>query len=276
MILVYFLAGLGLLFGLGSAETRHFEDLAARDIRSKLQGDHARVEVRTRAVGADAVSGHLKRVSISASDFSTEGLPLFTEPQLSRSGRIDELVISLSHFTLGKLAIESLDSSIPNCRYDFGLAAGKGKIRLSESGAGSGSVVVTAPALEAFILHKYKEIKTVQVEIAGGKVHVSGYGEFLIISTHFDVVASLSAPNGTQLLLTNAAITFDGKPADELSRKALLDTLNPVVDLNKDLKLYDAIHVSDITLERGLLRASGPTRIPERPGSNLQRIVLRL
>ena len=266
-VILWLLAGLGLLFGLGSAETKHFEDLAARDIRAKLQGPHAHVQVQTRAEGFNAVTGHLKRVTISASDFSTDGLPLFTEPHLSRAGKIDDLRIELKDFKLGALQIQNLESAIPDCRYDFGLAVRKGRIRLSESGVGVGSVTITAPALEAFILHKFHEIKSVHVEIKGGSVKVSGYGEFLIIHTHFEVTAGLGAVKGTQLVLSDAVITFDGKPADEYSRKALLDVLNPVVDLDRDLKLYGAIEVSRITLEGDVLKAEGKTRIPASPES---------
>lgn len=265
MLFGFILAGFALLFGAGAAETRHLEQLAATDIKSKLEGPRAKVDVRTRAVGLKALSGHLKRVMISASDFTAPGLPLFTEPELSQSGRIDDLRIELRNFALGALGIAELSSSIPDCRYDLGLAINHGKIRLSKSGLGTGSVTVTAGALEPFILHKYREIKSVHVEIGNGHVRVSGYGEFLIIHTQFEVEATISPVEGTKLYLTDAQITFDGKPADPLSKKALLDTLNPVVDLNKDLRLYGAIEVEKVSLDKGVLRADGTTSIPNRP-----------
>ena len=47
------------------------------------------------------------------------------------------------------------------------------------------------------------------------------------------------------------------------SRAALLQVLNPVVDLDRDLALYDAISVSKIEMEKkGELIAYGSTKIP--------------
>jgi len=262
LIFGYVLAGLGLLFGIGGLGMSSFEHRAAADIRHSLSGSHVQVHIETRAVGMNALGGHLKRVTIDASNFSTAGLPLFTEPQLPKDGKIDELRIVLHNFDLKGLHIQELDSNIPDCRFDFGLATSKNRIRLSQSGVGEGSVVIAQSDLEAFILAKYKSIKTVHVAIGDGKVHVWGFGEFIIVRTNFDVVANLTAPTGDRLALTDAVITFDGHPADDMARKALLDTLNPVVDLDRDLGLHGAISVDKIELSKGILKAQGATRIP--------------
>lgn len=260
-------AGLGLLFGLGSAEVQSFERQAAADIKSRLQGERVEVQVHTRSVGLEGLDGRVKRVSILASHFSTEGLPLFTEPGLSRKGRIDDLRIDLDDFDLANLHVRQLRAVIPNCRYDFGLAVSKRKIRLSESGLGTGSVEIDEASLEQFILKKFHEIKRVAVHIAKGRLSVEGYGEFFIISTNFLVVARLQPVAGTKLVLADARISFDGKAADPISSKAILDTLNPVVDLNRDLKLYDAISVTSVDLEHGSLKATGFTKIPNDPAT---------
>jgi hypothetical protein len=265
VIFAYLLAGLGFLFGLGGYASTSFEHKAANDIKSELSGPHVRVSVQTRAVGLNAVAGHLKRVTITASDFSTPGLPLFTESNLPKSGKIDDLRIILSDFSLKNLHIARLESKIPDCYYDFDLALKKQQIRLSQSGTGEGSVTIKARDLEQFILKKYHEIKTVHVALENGNAHVWGYGEFIVIHTNFDVLASLQAIDGTKLVLTDATISFDGHQADEMARKVLLDTLNPVVDLDKDLGLYGAISVTDIQLDKGEIRAKGVTKIPEDP-----------
>jgi LmeA-like phospholipid-binding len=265
VIFAYLLAGLGFFFGLGSYGTTSFEHKAANDIKAELNGPNVKVNVQTRAVGLSAVSGHMKRVTISASNFSTPGLPLFTESNLPKSGKIDDLRIVLTNFELKNLHISRLESKIPDCYYDFGLALKKQQIRLSQSGIGEGFVTIEAKDLEQFILKKYHEIKTVHVVIERGKAHVWGYGEFIVVHTNFDVVASLQAVDGNKLVLANAAITFDGHPSDEMARNVLLQTLNPVVDLDKDLGLYGAISVTDIQLAGDEIRVKGQTRIPEDP-----------
>ncbi len=257
---------LGALFYFGNAELHRFENSAARDILSKLHGEHAQVRVHAELSGlVSGPLGDLARVTISARDFTTEGLPLFTEPELSKKGLVRELRIDLLEFTLGGLKVQELQAAIPNCHFDYGMAISKRKIRLSESGVGTGSVSIRQDDLGAFIIKKFREIKRATVKVTHGRVLVEGYGEFLIVNTNFTVDAKLTVLNGTQLILTDAVILFDGVPADELSRKALLKTLNPVVDLNKDLKLYDAVSVESIILADGFLRVIGKTRLPVKP-----------
>ena len=121
--------------------------------------------------------------------------------------------------------------------------------------------------LEAFILKKFSEIKEVQVRLQDGLATVEGKGEFLILKASFRVRAKLVAVNGTQLTLSEPLIEFDGVAADPQAAQVLLNTLNPVVDLDKDLKLHGAISVDNIRLEDGKLIASGSTKIPDEPGS---------
>lgn len=263
----WLLAGLfGLLFGLGAREVRRFENLAARDIGSKLTGENVKVDVKTELNGIiGGALGDLKKVTIRASDFSTPGLPLFTEPERSKKGIVRELNLILDRFHLGGLAIDHLEASIPDCRFDYSLAMRKKEIRLSQSGIGTGYVRIKEKDLERFVLLKFKEIKRVSVVIRDHKIFVEGYGEFLIVKTDFLVIASIEPVDGTKLALTDAYILFGGMKAPPEAAKALLDTLNPVVDLSKDLGLLDAIKVKRIKLINGLLEAWGETKIPEKP-----------
>ncbi|MFQ3676695.1 MAG: LmeA family phospholipid-binding protein [Fimbriimonadaceae bacterium] len=261
--------GLIVLFGLGEAEVRSFERRAAADIAAQLDGPDRRVRVRSSlAAPLSAAWGDIRRVEIEAERFSTEGLPLFTEPHRSAKGRIGELNLQLREFRLRGLAIERLDASIPGCRFDHALAVSKRQIRLSRSGEGRGSVRVRQEDLEAWIVGKFVEIKRATVSLANGRAVVEGYGEFLVIATEFRVDARIEAPDGRRLALVDANITFDGRPADPLSSQALLQSLNPVVDLDEDLGLYGAVDVTEIRLENGYLEAFGTTRIPTRPESH--------
>ena len=262
----FILAAIGVLSGFGKISVRQFELAAASDIRGKLTGEHVQVNVQTKLNGLiGGPLGDIKQATIFASNFQTPGLPLFTEPWRSKKGIVRELRIDLSNFMLGKLRVESLKASIPDCRFDYGLATRKKVIRLSKSGVGTGTVRLKAEDLEAFILKKFAEIKRVTVRIEKDKVFVDGFGEFVIVQTNFSVIATLGSPDGKTLELQNARIFFDDKPAEDAAKKVLLDTLNPVVDLNRDLKLYDAIQVKGIRLLDGYLEAWGDTRIPDSP-----------
>ena len=246
------------LFGFGASQVSRFERDSARDILQQLEGPKKQVKLIVRYPGVlSPVVGEVDEVIIQASHFQTAGLPLFTEPELSTAGSINWLRLDLRDVTLRGLRIDRLTSNIPNCKFDYQLALHKRKIRLSRSGTGTGEVRILGPDLEKFIVKKYHEIKRCKVEFVKDRVKVTGFGEFLVFQTEFEITA-----NGTKLLLTNAEILFDGRPADEGAKQALLDTMNPVVDLDGDLQLQGAIKLDSIEFENGALVCRGKTTVP--------------
>lgn len=254
------------LWGGTSRAIREFETKAARDIAAQLGGERRQVSVRTKPEGPfGPLFSDLASATITATDFTTEGLPLFTDPERPKTGNLRRLNIELRNFALKGLQIESLSASIPGCKFDRDLALRERQIRLSRSGTGTGTVVVRQEALEPFILRKVREIKRVKVQLGRNKAWIEGYGEFLIAKTEFLVVADLQIEDGTKLNLANARVVFGWQKADEFAKKVLLDALNPVVDLRRDLDLFDAIELTGIELKDGKMTATGNTRIPDRP-----------
>lgn len=239
-----------------------FERGAATDIRSKLGGNDAVVRVKA-DVGLESIWGEINAVQISGQDFSTPGLPLFTEPKRSKRGWIHTLNLDLRRFTLNGLEVETLHGTIPDCNFDFSLAAREKKVRLSHSGRGTAEVTVTEAALERFVLNKFKEVKSAHVKIDKDKLFIEGHGQFLIFDTDFSIIAKLVPVGGTKLALENARITLNGQMADDDSKRALLEQMNPVVDLDADLGLHGAVSVERIEMRGGVLKASGAMHIPE-------------
>lgn len=261
--LLFLAAGLGY----GDIKIAEFERKAARDIDAQLQGENKKISVDAEVAGLlGAVQGRLTAVTIRASNFSTEGLPLFTETGKPGKGRIGNLRIILSNFYLSGLRVDYLEATIPGCEFDLGLAMKSRKIRLTQSGIGTGYVRLKQDDLVPFILSRVSEIKRVKLRAERGAVFVDGYGEFLVTTTDFSVIAQLAASSdGFQLNLERAKILLGWQRADALASKVLLDALNPVVDLRKDLHLYDAIKVRRLRASSGMIEAWGDTKIPNRP-----------
>ena len=125
------------------------------------------------------------------------------------------------------------------------------------------------PAVEAdlgaYLLRKFRELKRVSVRIDRNRAFVKGYGEFIVVQTEFEVIAKLVPVDGTKLMLADAKVFFGDLVAAEDVKRLVLDTLNPIVDLDRDLKLYGAVQVEGLSLENGVLEAWGKTKIPDRP-----------
>ncbi|MBX3096751.1 MAG: LmeA family phospholipid-binding protein [Fimbriimonadaceae bacterium] len=269
MGLLVIAAALGIGLGFAGREEQRFERLAATDIAARLEGESKAVSVNVRPDGLAALGGGLTFAEITAHDFSLQQLPLFTEPDRSTAGRIDLLRLNLSNFSLRGLRVARLEANIPDCRYDFGLARREHQIRLSRSGEGTGQVEIRAADLAEYIVAKFAEIKTCTVELRGGWAWIEGYGEFVIVKSNFAVIARVIPDGSRKLALSEAKIYFDWQRADALAAKVLLDTLNPVVDLDADLGLHGAVDVESVRCADGLLVAAGTTRIPTRTTDNL-------
>jgi len=258
---VAWFTGLAILFGLAVSESQRFERAVAADIALRLEGRAKRVRVRARF----DTSRQLSVVTIHARDFRTDQLPLFAESQREGLGELDELTLRLERFRLAGLDVERLDAVIPDCRYDLGLALRHRQIRLQSSGVGIGSVTVSQDALGPWITSRFREIKSATVRLDRHHVEVTGEAEFLVAKARFRVIAELGIESSNRIVLSNARIWMDDRPAEPLARAALLDLLNPVVDLNRDLKLFDAIRMTELRIGRGRLTALGTVRIPTQP-----------
>lgn len=257
--------GLAVLFGIGSATIRNFESAAARDIGSKLEGDSKIVRISASYPGLlSPAIGEVGTAKIEASHFSCEGLPLFTEPKRSKKGSIQKLEIDLRDFVLRDLRCEAFHAEIPNCRFDFALAASQKKIRLSRSGLGTGTVDILVRDLAPFIKKKYAEIREVEVSEDHGWIVVKGKGQFLVLNATFEVKARVGT-NGKQLLLKDSIVRIDGKEPDEESTNALLNTLNPVIDFARDLDLYDAVDAKSVEVHDYRIQVQGRVKIPDLP-----------
>lgn len=258
------LAGGALLLGVfAGRELRSFERAAAAEIANRLSGPGKKVELYADFAGPiNLLAGHISTARITARDFTVDGLPLFTEPERSKRGVIDTLQIRLYNFTLRGLRIEELRSDIRQSRYDLGLAMKQKKVRLSKSGTGPGYVRVNAKALEDFILLKYSEIKSIKVTLRKYKLFVEGFGDFVLFKSNFYVISDLKPYNGTQLYLDNAIVFLDGRRVRDGSERALLNNLNPVIDEDKDLRLFGALKIEKVKIREGYLELEGASSIP--------------
>ena len=263
----------GLLAGLirtARIEVSVFERAAASEIGSKLQGSLKDVSVRT-DVGPEAIFGDVHQVKIRASHFQTNSLPLFTEPKRSHRGTLRNLSLDLSDFSVGDLHLNRLSAEIPNCCFDLPLAIHDKQFRLSASGTGVGTAVLSSTDLEKFILAKFRDVEKINVTMNHDKITLEGLGRFLIVKTKFRIMAKLTCDDGNSLHLKYAHVSFDGRDTTQELRDAILETLDPIIDLKRDLGLEGAISVQNILMHENFMTVSGPATIPVDPSYTLKK-----
>lgn len=251
------------LWRTANAEIHRFERLASEEIAGKLGGEAREVNIRAKA-GPEALFGDVHQVTLTATRFEANGLPLYTEPKRSHGGSVGSFEIDLSDFTLRGLHVARLRASIPDCRFDLPLAVRRHNFRLSRSGEGVGEVVVAERDLQNFILAKFHGVKDIVVRADRDKLFIEGRADILMLSANFALAARLT-PDHSRLLIAYPHLLLNGQPAGEAMVQVLTNFLNPVVDLNRDLGLAGAMDVEHLVLRDGLIRASGHIRIPTSP-----------
>lgn len=261
------LFGFGLIKGI-NGEVHRLERLAAADLAARLGGPDKWVEIRSE-LGPEVVWGDVFRVTMRGRAFTANGLPLHTEPHRSQAGHIRHLDMDFSDFVLRGLRIAHLSAKIEDSRFDLTAASRHHEFRITRSGVGRTEVAVLAPDLAAFIMRKYPQLSGVTVRFEREKIFVEGHGDFAMLAANFSVVGKLVPTAGTQLTLVFPRISINGFPANPLFAKAILNVLNPVVDLDRDLGLEGAVNLDHLALDAGVMTATGSTKIPIQSDANL-------
>ena len=255
-----------LLIGLGgtivSREIETLEHAAETQLAARLAGQQKVVQVNARPAGFGVIWGEVSELDISAHSFEVDQIPFFAEPTYSQAGKIKKLTMNLREFNLAGLEVASLNATIPDCRYDFAAARDHKLFRLTRSGAGTGSVSVTQDALADYLVSRYKEIERATVKIEKDHAWVEGYVNLGFFKSEFAVVSKLAARNGSEIVFDNPKIYFDWIRTDEIGTRAITSFLDPIIDLNDDLGLFGAMDIQTLTLESGLLTASGTVSVP--------------
>ncbi len=256
------LAIFAIVLTLGRGALREVEKTAAREIRQRLGGGEIQVKIEPDGVDG-LMHGRLKRLTVRARNFTLNGLPFTLEPGRPQSGRIQQFVLLIENASLRGLRAERATAVIPNIGYDKGLAVAKRIFRLSATGVGACEIVVNETDLAAYIRRKYApSVREVAVQITPEQTTVQGVVTLLGSEVRFRAVGKLAPRDGRYLDLAEMEIAIEGANLPPESANLLRQFLNPIIDIDRDLGLYDGMAVERVQSESGRMHALGKVWIP--------------
>lgn len=242
---------------------RRIEVAAEADLRGILGAETATVNAESDGIFG-SILGRVKCVKIHAAGFAVDGMPLFTDPELSQRGRMGRLEIALRDFVIRDLPVRELNCDIPNNRFALGLLI-RGQVRLTKSGEGTGSVVIDENGLERYILARFSAAESIDIRLHNYKLFAKGTASLALIKRDFEIICDLDIAEGRRLVIANPITFIEGKRIRDGSDSALLRVFNPVLGLDRDLGLHGAFDMETIRIRNGLAVITGKARIPVRP-----------
>ncbi|MCX7925804.1 MAG: DUF2993 domain-containing protein [Fimbriimonadales bacterium] len=257
------LAVVAILLTLGRGALREIEKTAAREIKQRIGGGDFQVKIEPDGVDG-LTQGRLRTLTVRARNFTLDGLPFTLEPDRPKSGRIRQFVLRMENANLRGLRAEHADAVIPDVSYDKGLAISRRVFRLSATGVGVCEIVVNEADLAAYITRKYApSVREVSVRITPEQTTVQGVAVLLANEVRFRAVGKLAPRDGRYLDLTEVQVQIEGANLPPESANLLRQFLNPIIDIDRDLGLYDGLAVESVQSEPGRLRALGKVWIPK-------------
>jgi hypothetical protein len=173
--------------------------------------------------------------------------------------------MQMTNAHLRGLRAERAIAFIPEVYYDKSLALRKRIFRLSATGIGACEIVVNETDLAAYILRKYAPyIREVSVQITAEQTIVQGVAALFVGEVRFKAVGKLAPRDGRYLDLAEVRIEIEGANLPAESANLLRQFLNPIIDIERDLGLYDGLAIDTVLSELGKMRALGRVWIPER------------
>ncbi|MCS7190759.1 MAG: LmeA family phospholipid-binding protein [Fimbriimonadales bacterium] len=255
------LAVIAILLTVGRSAVREIEKTAAREIQQRIGGGEFQIKIKPDLGGLP--QGRIQTLTVYARNFTLNGLPFTLEPERPKSGVIRQFVLRMENANLRGLRAETAAASIPDVYYDRSLALSRRIFRLSATGVGACEIVVNEADLAAYIARKYAPaVRQVQVQIAPEQTTVQGVAFLLANEVRFRAVGKLAPRDGRYLDLAEVQIEIEGTNLPPESANLLRQFLNPIIDIDRDLGLYDGLAVDHVVSEPGRMKAIGRVWIP--------------
>ncbi len=264
-MILFALGLIGVFLGLGGAsEVRRAERHAASTF-SALLGPKSEVKVRIGLSGIASIHGDLASMDVRARNFSIDRLPLYVDPTLPRTGRIKRLHLYLESGTAKEFAVDLLEVTLTECRFDFKAARKGTGVDLSACDEGTFRLEATEASMASAAMRRMPSLEDAKVTIDPEGVHLDANSKSILGITHIRVGGSLQIRDGHVLALKNPQLWLNGKPVGADSAASALSGFDPLMDFDKDFALPGTLKLEQVILLPGRLALTGRIRIPIKP-----------
>ena len=156
-----------------------------------------------------------------------------------------------------------MTASIHNLRFDLGEAMDHHRIVITQGGSGPCEVKLSQSSLTKFALRRLPIFQSVQMSLEGNRITAGGQMQWQGKLVPFTATGSLSIVDGVKLEVEDARLVIDSKPLSADATKFFLATLNPLLDLNRDLHLDNGVTMTSVRYEAPFFVIDGTATVPK-------------
>ena len=252
------LVGLAFFSGIASERARY---AARRDLERAIPDSRFEVAIQPRGL-LGYVTGDLESARITGRGFTIEQLPFTIEPRGGIHARLAKLELKLQDVSVRALPLQSLEAVIPGVRVDAARVLFNGHFTIRAAGEGIGEAVISESGLSQFIARKRPEFSDLNVTLQPGEALVRGRATLLIAPAPIEARVTLGVSEGRYLNAVEAAVKLNGQAVPAALTERLLQSLNPIIDVERDLGLGQWLYATGVAVEHGILKVRARVSIP--------------
>lgn len=250
--------GLALFSAFASERVRQ---AAKHDLQAAVPGSRLYVRIEPRGIFGMA-TGQAWRARVSGGHFATDHLPFHLEPGGGILATVRHLELDLHDVTLRDLHVETLRADIPFVKADGPRALFGGHLTLRGAQDGVGAAVLSAEGIRSFLAKRRPQFQEVRIELTPGEAIVSARAPFLGAMIQLEARGGVEIVDGRFLNAAPNVVMMNGKPLEREAGAALIRSLNPIIDVDRDLGLGDWLYVTGAEIGDGILTVRGRVTIP--------------
>lgn len=252
--------GFALLSNLLGQRTQH---AIVHDLSHTAKGGHLQARVYPRGMFGSLL-GQANSVRVTGSGVSINELPFTIQRGGGLHANVERLFLDLSDIQLKGLPVKRLSVVLPSVSVDADALIGRERMVMRSAGEGKAEGEFSIDKLMALFSTKMPSVSDVHIETNSNGLKIRANMSFFGFPNTIEADGTLNIVDGKYLILAFSRLTLNGATADPLLAKGMLDTVNPVLDIQRDLGLGALLTLTDVETKEGAVIVKGKLTIPAR------------
>lgn len=213
-------------------------------------------EVQVKISGGGFLSTSVDRVDVRVAGFKTDCLPmtgLCPRKVSGPKGKIRQVNLVAEHFELASVPVDRMEINFRQVRYGLWKALFGGDIQVASFRDGTCSFTFGEQSLAQFLRSKFSAVDGLKLALTDGRITAQGRVKSLSV-VPISLSGKLQAGKNGEIYLADPQLQVSGLPMPGAICQSMLGKYNPLIDLNRQVKLPFLLKIRSLEVEDHRLR----------------------